>query len=236
MRRRALLALVPAVLLAAGCTSSSSTSPSSTEAMSPDEVKSKASQAFDNAGAVHIDLESSGLPKGRDGVSRATGDGVVSADRPAFNGEISGVIQGSPAGVELIAIDDKTWMSFFTKDFNPVDMADLGAPNPAEFFRTGSGVDQILAHTSDATAGERTRSGDTVLQEYTGTIPKEDITRLFNLGEGRETFDVTYGIEPDSGELRSVKITGDFYKETETTFTLTLKDYGKSVQIDEPSS
>ena len=106
MRRRALLALVPAVLLAAGCTSSSSTSPSSTEAMSPDEVKSKASQAFDNAGAVHIDLESSGLPKGRDGVSRATGDGVVSADRPAFSGEISGVIQGSPAGVELIAIDD----------------------------------------------------------------------------------------------------------------------------------
>ena len=75
-----------------------------------------------------------------------------------------------------------------------------------------------------------------MLQEYTGTIPKEDITRLFNLGEGRETFDVTYGIEPDSGELRSVKITGDFYKETETTFTLTLKDYGKSVQIDEPSS
>ena len=48
--------------------------------MSPDEVKSKASQAFDNAGGVHIDLESSGLPKGRDGVSRATGDGVRQED------------------------------------------------------------------------------------------------------------------------------------------------------------
>ena len=48
--------------------------------------------------------------------------------------------------------------------------------------------------------------------------------------------EVEHTTTPDSGELRSVKITGDFYKETETTFTLTLKDYGKSVQIDEPSS
>lgn len=127
-------------------------------------------------------------------------------------------------------------MSFFTKDFNPVNMKDIGAPNPAEFFRTGGGVDQILTSTTDAKEGERTRDGDTVLQEYTGKIPKSEIKRLFELGEGAETFDVTYGIEPDSGELRSVKITGDFYKESQTTFTLKLKDYGKSVEITKPTS
>ena len=230
MRRRSVLAAVPlALTLVAGCSAFEDAAP-------PAEALETARTTFVDAGSVGFDLKQSAIPKGRNGVSAANGSGIVDKTTPKFQGQVTGVIDGASAGVEIIAIDDKTWMSFFTKDFNPVDMADLGAPNPAEFFRTGSGVDQILAHTSDATAGERTRSGDTVLQEYTGTIPKEDITRLFNLGEGRETFDVTYGIEPDSGELRSVKITGDFYKETETTFTLTLKDYGKSVQIDEPSS
>nr|WP_257908086.1 LppX_LprAFG lipoprotein [Janibacter limosus] len=94
----------------------------------------------------------------------------------------------------------------------------------------------VIAHTTDPVAGERTRSGDTVLQEYSGKLPKADITRLFGLGEGGDTFDVTYAIEPESGELRTVKISGDFYKESPTTFTLKLKDYGKSVTIDKPAT
>ena len=56
------------------------------------------------------------------------------------------------------------------------------------------------------------------------------------LAEGGEDFDVTYGIEPDSGELRQVEITGDFYKESETTYTLELSEYGKDVEITKPSS
>ncbi|WP_084349376.1 LppX_LprAFG lipoprotein [Janibacter limosus] len=232
MRRRSLLAAVPLALtlgLASGCSAFEDADP-------PAEALETARTTFVDAGSVGFDLKQSAIPKGRNGVSAANGSGVIDKTSPKFQGQVTGVIDGNSAGVEIIAIDKDTWMSFFTKDFNPVDMADLGAPNPAEFFRTGSGVDQILAHTSDAAEGERTRAGDTVLQEYTGTIPKADIKRLFNLGEGADTFDVTYGIEPDSGELRSVKITGDFYKEAQTTFTLSLKDYGKSVTIDKPST
>lgn len=33
-----------------------------------------------------------------------------------------------------------------------------------------------------------------------------------------------------------MKVTGDFYKEAETTFTLKVKDYGKTVEITEPTS
>ena len=183
---------------------------------------------------MSFDLKHSAIPKGRNGVSAAEGSGIIDKDTPKFQGQVTGVIDGASAGVEIIAVDDKTWMSFFTKDFNPVKMSDLGAPNPAEFFREGSGVDQVLEHTKDAKAGEQTRDGDTVLQEYTGTIPAEDIQRLFELGEGAEEFDVTYGIEPDSGELRTVEIEGDFYEEQPTSFTLELSDYGKDVEITAP--
>lgn len=230
MRRRSVLAAVPlALTLVAGCSAFE-------EATPPTEALDKARTIYVDSGTVTFDLKSSAIPKGRNGVSAANGSGIVDKTTPKFQGQVTGVIDGASAGVEIIAIDDKTWMSFFTKDFNPVDMKDLGAPNPAEFFRTGSGVDQILENTEDAKAGEKTRDGDTVLQEYTGTVPKADIERLFGLAEGGDTFDVTYGIEPDSGELRQVEITGDFYKESETTYTLGLKDYGKNVEITKPSS
>ncbi|GAA8845336.1 hypothetical protein DUHN55_16060 [Helicobacter pylori] len=225
-----MLAAVPLVLtLTAGCSAFE-------EATPPQEALDAARTTYVDSGTVAFDLKSSAIPKGRNGVSAANGSGIVDTTAPKFQGQVTGVIDGASAGVEIIAIDDKTWMSFFTKDFNPVDMKDLGAPNPAEFFRTGSGVDQILEHTEGATAGEKTRDGDTVLQEYTGTVPKADIERLFGLAEGGEDFDVTYGIEPDSGELRQVEITGDFYKESETTYTLELSDYGKDVEITKPSS
>lgn len=230
MRRRSLLAAVPlALTLVAGCSAFQDAAP-------PGEALEKARTTFVDSGTVAFDLKQSALPKGRNGVTSAQGAGVIDKKTPKFQGDVTGVIDGNSAGVEIIAIDTKTWMSFFTKDFNPVNMKDIGAPNPAEFFRTGGGVDQILTSTTDAKEGERTRDGDTVLQEYTGKIPKSEIKRLFELGEGAETFDVTYGIEPDSGELRSVKITGDFYKESQTTFTLKLKDYGKSVEITKPTS
>ncbi|HCE59891.1 MAG TPA: hypothetical protein DER11_00280 [Janibacter terrae] len=230
MRRRLLVAAVPlALALPAGCSAFEDAAP-------PAEALETARTAFVDAGAVGFDLKQSAIPKGRDGVSAADGSGIVEKTTPKFQGEVTGVIRGNSAGVEIIAVDDKTWMSFFTKDFNPVDMSDLGAPNPAEFFRPGSGVDQILAGTTDAREGERTRAGDTVLQEYTGKVPAEDVHRLFALGEGADDFDVTYGIEPESGELRSAEITGNFYEEQETTFTLKIKDYGKAVEISEPAS
>lgn len=229
MRRRTLLAGLPLVLgLVGGCSAFED------EATPPAEALESARTTFVDAGTVSFDLEQSAIPKGRNGVSAANGSGVIDESTPKFQGQVTGVIKGASAGVEIIAVDEKTWMSFFTKDFNPVDMADLGSPNPAEFFRTGSGVDQVLDHTTDVEAGERSRDGDTVLQEYSGTIPAEDIRRLFKLGDEASEFDVTYGIEPESGELRTVEIEGDFYEEKPTTFTLELTDYGKDVEITAP--
>lgn len=228
MRRRTLLVSLPLVLgLVSGCSAFE-------EATPPGEALDTARTTFVDAGTVSFDLKHSAIPKGRNGVSAAEGSGIIDEGTPKFQGQVTGVIKGASAGVEIIAVDDKTWMSFFTKDFNPVKMSDLGAPNPAEFFRAGSGVDQILDHTKDPEAGEQTRDGDTVLQEYTGTVPAEDIQRLFELGEGAEEFDVTYGIEPDSGELRTVEIEGDFYEEQPTSFTLEISDYGKDVEITAP--
>lgn len=229
MRRRTVLVSLPLCLgLLTGCSAFQD------DAAPPQEAIKTARTTFVDAGSVTFDLEQSAIPKGHDGVSAASGSGIIDADTPKFQGQVTGVINGNSAGVEIIAVGTKTWMSFFTQDFNPVDMADLGAPNPAEFFRVGSGVDQILQESTDLTAGEQVRHGETVLQEYTGTVPAPDIQRLFNLGESATEFAATYGIEPESGQLRTVVIEGNFYEEKPTTFTLDLTDYGKNVEITAP--
>jgi lipoprotein LprG len=230
MRRRTLLVSLPLSLglaLLGGCSALEGATP-------PDEALETARTTFVDAGTVGFALKHSAIPKGHNGVSAATGSGVVDEQTPKFRGQVTGVINGNSAGVEIIAIDDETWMSFFTKDFNPVNMKDLNAPNPAEFFRTGSGVDSILASTTDLKEGEGVRDGDTVLQEYTGTVPAAEIQRLFGLGTSETEFAVTYGIEPESGQLRTATITGNFYEVKETTFSLDITDYGKDVTITAP--
>lgn len=229
MRRRTLLALAPlALVTTVGCSALDQAAP-------PEEALQTASARFEEAGTVKFDLKHSAIPKGRNGVSAATGSGVVDKTTPKFQGQVTGVIKGSTASVEIIAIDDETWMSFFTKDFNPVDMKDLGAPNPATFFRPGSGVGKVIDDTTEAQAGEKKREGKVVLQTYTGKVPAATIQELFLLGDKAETFDVSYGIEPESGELRRAEITGEFYEGATTTFTLQVTDYGTTVDITKPS-
>ncbi len=230
MRRRSVLALVPlTIFVAGGCSAFGSATP-------PDEALATAQIKLAESDAVTIDLSNSGIPKGHNGVSKATGTGIISATEPKFKGQITGVIKGNPAGVELIAIGDKTWMSFFSKDFNPIDMADLSAPNPADLFHPETGVGRILTKTTDAAAGDKSRDGKVVLQSYTGKVPASEIQALLLLGDAAETFDVTYGIEPESGELRTAKITGEFYEGHTSTFTLKLSDYGKTIDIPTPAT
>lgn len=228
MRRRTLLALVPIALAVplVGC--------SGTDTAPPEEALTTAQQRFEETSGVAFDLKHSAIPKGHDGVAAATGTGLVDTDSPRFQGQVTGVIDGNQAGVDLIAVGDETWMSFFSQDYNPVEMSDLGAPNPANFFRPGEGVGKILADTTGATAGEQRREGDLVLRTYTGTVPADTIAGLFLLGEEADTFDVTYGIEPESGELRHATIEGEFYEGSTTTFTLTISDYGTTTEITAP--
>lgn len=227
MRRRTLLALAPLVLTTVGCSAFEQAAP-------PEEALETARTHFEEAGSVKFDLKHSAIPEGRNGVSAANGTGVVDKDEPKFQGQVTGVIKGNSAGVEIIAVGDKTWMSFFTKDFNPVDMKDLGAPNPANFFMPGSGVGKVLADTERAEEGDKRRQGKVVLQTYTGTIPAATIEELFLLGEEADAFDVTYGIEPESGELREAEISGEFYEGSTTTFTLKITDYGTPADISSP--
>ncbi|WP_427384053.1 LppX_LprAFG lipoprotein [Janibacter sp. G56] len=237
MRRRTTLRLVtlvlPAALLAAGC--SGGDDPAADPAVAtPAQAFADAKAAFDEAGAVTIDLTSTGLPKGQDGVSSAQGTGLIDPTTPKFKGRITAVLDGTPGAVDLITIGDDAWMTFFTEDYNPVDLATLGAPNPSTLFSPKDGLSSLLPATTEAKAGEQKRVGRQVLRTYTGVVPAERIQRLLSVGDDATSFDVTYAIDEESGQLVEAVMSGEFFAGDQGTYTVVFSDYGKSIAIARP--
>lgn len=231
MRRRALLAssVTVAAVLLTGCSGGD-------EPEAPADPKAAlaaAKKVFDAAKFVGLTLSSEDVPEVANGVTGALGTGEISATEPKFKGSVTATINGVSGSADVITIGDDAYMKFFTPGYNPTDLADLGAPNPSDFFDPSKGISQLLVDTVNPTAGEEVRDGAAVLQQYAGTLPGSRIKELFNLGDGTGTFDVTYGIA-EGDKLQLATLTGPFFAGTTSTFTLRLKNYGTAVEITRP--
>lgn len=231
MRRRALLAGAAAVTLGVLTACSGGAEPEA-EA-DPRTALAEAKKAFDGAKYVGLTLSSTNVPRTENGVTGATGTGEISTTEPKFKGSVTATINGVSGSAEVITIGDAAYMKFFTPGYNPTDLAELGAPNPSDFFDPAKGISQLLVDTANPTAGTKVRDGAAVLQQYSGTLPGARIQELFNLGDGAGTFEVTYGITEDD-RLQLAEMTGPFFAGTTSTFTLRLKDYGTAVEITRP--
>ena len=229
----ATLALATVPLTACSSKGDDKTSGAKTSAATPAAVLATAKQKFDTAKAVTITLTSSNVPAKANGVSAASGTGLVDPTTPKFKGRVTATVNGLTGNVEIITIGNDAWMKLFTPDYTKQDLVKLGAPNPSKLFDPAVGISSLMPQTKNPTAGPDQRQGSEILHTYTGTIPSAPVTGLLNLGKGAADFKVSYGIT-DSGELRTAVLTGAFYAGTTSTYDLLIKDYGKTVDIAAP--
>lgn len=231
MRRRPLLAaaLTAVVVAAAGCSGGEPEAPE----RSAEERLTAAYKALYAAKTVSLDLTSADVPKTENGVTVATGSGIVDPTEPKFQGTITGTVQGIAATVEVIAVGDDTYLKLFTPDFRPYDLSTLGAPNPATFFNSDTGISSLLLRTGNPTVGARTRVGGEIVTEVSGTLPSPVVADLFSLDDAQGDFRVVYGLT-DTDQLRTASLVGGFFGSTESRYTLTLTDYGTPVEITRP--
>jgi lipoprotein LprG len=160
---------------------------------------------------------------------------VIEDDVIKFEGEFQGTLDGVAATIGILAIGDETYMKAFTPDYEPVDLATLGVPNPTAFFDPETGVASLLAATTDLAEGEEVREGSEILREITGTLPGESVEALLNLGGPGRSFDVAYGLTEDN-ELRTAELRGEFWEGSTSVYTMLLTDYGQVVTIEAPTS
>lgn len=203
----------------------------------PTEQLAAAKVTIDAATSVHLTLRSSGVPESANGVLGADGSGTSA---PAFKGTIDARISGFGAKVEVVAVDKVLYLKLpFTTDFVPADPKAYNAPDPAALFARQGGISSLLTQTHNPVEGKKIRVGPDVLQTITGTLPGASVSKLLSVGDATKTFKVTYGITESRGELRTVTVTGPFFKGAAatpaiSTYTLTLDDYGAPVEISKP--
>jgi lipoprotein LprG len=222
------LLMVAGLGMIAGCSGSDKAEAGPTAAQQLAAAKVK----FDAATSVHLTLRSSGIPADASGVLGADGSGT---NAPAFKGTLDARISGFEAKVEVIAVDKVLYLKLpFTTDFVPADPKEYNAPDPAQLFAKEGGISSLLTATTNPVEGKKTRVGADVLQTITGTLPGASVSKLLSVGDATKTFQVTYGITVPGSELRTVTMTGPFYKGATSTYVLTLDQYGAPVEISKP--
>jgi len=186
----------------------------------------------DAAKSMHLTLRSSGIPASVNGALGADGSGTHA---PAFKGTLDARISGFQAKIEVVAINRLLYLKLpFTTEFVQTDPKKYNAPDPAQLFATEGGITSLLTATTKPVEGAKIRVGSDVLMQISGTLPGTSVTKLLNIGDATRTFKVTYGITDSGGELRTVTMTGPFYKAATSTYVLTLDKYGAAVEISKP--
>jgi len=208
----------------------------------PAQQLAAAKAKADAATSMHLVLSSSGIPASANGVLAVDGSGTHA---PAFKGTLNARISGFGAKVEVVAIGKLLYVKLpFTTEFVPVGPKEFNAPDPARLFATEGGITSLMTATTNPVEGKKIRVGPDVLKTISGTLPGESVVDLLNIGDATESFRVTYGITDPGGELRTVTMTGPFYKgatstpatstPATSTYMLTLDKYGAPVEISKP--
>jgi len=222
------LLMVAGLWMTAGCSGSDK----SQVGLSAAQQLAAAKTTFDAATSVHLTLRSSGIPASASGVLGADGSGT---NAPAFKGTLDARISGFEAKVEVVAVDKVLYLKLpFTTDFVKANPKDYNAPDPAQLFAKEGGISSLLTATTNPVEGKKVRVGADVLQTITGTLPGASVSKLLSVGSATKTYKVTYGITVPGNELRTVTMTGPFYKGATSTYVLTLDQYGAPVAISKP--
>lgn len=198
----------------------------------PEEVLTAAKEALDETSGVTLSLIAERLPAGVDGVLEATG---VATRAPAFDGDLTVVVNGLDVDVPVVSVDGKVYAKLpFTRAFAEVNPADYGAPDPAQLMDPDTGLSTWLTDATGVEEGDRVRDGEIVLSSYTGSLPGAVVDASIPAADEDAQFPATFLIDED-GRLRSVEVSGPFYGSRGTVdYTVGVDDYGTDKDIRKP--
>jgi lipoprotein LprG len=223
-------ALVTPVLLA-GCGGDGKTKAAE---KSPTEVMETAKQKVDDANSVHIALATDSTPTSGNGVLGATGD---MTHGPAFEGEVKVVLSGLTATVPITSVGGKVYAKLpLATKYAVIDPTEYGAPDPADFADPENGLSGLLTELEGLQKKGESRSGDTILTTYTGTLPGATVKKIIPSAVATETYETSVGVD-EKGYATTVKVTGPFFTGSDdVTYDVKLTGYDKGVKITAPAS
>ena len=218
-----------AVLAVTACGSSSS---SSGAASSSQSLLQNAKKALDSTSAVHFTLQASNVAAGSTVIRGGSGD-LVRPD--GLQGSLDVVVSGFQTTIKVAAVGNTVEAQLpFATGYRKIDPSTFGLGNPTTLLDPNRGLSAMLtAGTSSRVTGTE-RIGGELLDEVTTQVPGSSVPLLPNKSPGQPVM-VVAAIDPGNYQLRQVTLTGPFTSATsDTTFTVTLTDYGEHLEITLP--
>lgn len=226
-RNRSLAAALAAPLLLVSACSGGDDEPNT-----PEDVLAEAKTQLDETSGVSLALTAGELPKGVDALVEATG---VGTHAPAFEGDIKVSVNNLSLDAPVIAVEGQVFAKLpFTSEYNEVDPANYGAPDPATLMDPDTGLSAWLTALEGVEEGDETRDGDRVLTTYSGTLPGTAVAEVIPSATPKADFDATFSID-DDGRLAIAEVTGPFYGDVgDVEYTVDVSDYGTDEEITAP--
>ncbi len=199
---------------------------------SPSEVMATAKKNLDETSSVHLVLSTKATPASGNGVLGATGD---LTSEPAFEGEVKVVLSGLTATVPVTSVGGKVYAKLpLQTTFRPIDPAEYGAPDPADFADPENGLSGLLTKLKDLEEAGESRQGETILTTYSGTLDGAAVKKIIPSAAADKTYKTRVGVD-DKGFAITVRVTGAFFADSEdVTYDVTFDSYGKAVTIKPP--
>jgi lipoprotein LprG len=199
---------------------------------SPEQVLADAKKALDSTKGVDLELDTTSLPKGVDGVLNASG---VGTHAPAFQGKLKVVVNSLTVDVPVTAVQGEVFAKLpFTTKYVPIQPSDYGAPDPARLMDPQQGLSAWLTGTQDVKKGDQTRKGEQVLTTYSGTLPGKAVASVIPSADEKAEFSVRYSIDED-GRLDTADVKGPFYgADGVVDYEIAITEYGVEKDITAP--
>lgn len=189
--------------------------------------------ALDATPSFHFVLSSANVTGSGALLTGGSGD----MKRPA---SMSGSLQVSIFGLSLSVPVVSDGGSFYVKlptssAFTTAIPSAYGFADPAKLISPTGGLSSLLLKCQSPQIENDDRYHGEALHEIGCTVPGPAVAALLTTADPSKNVAATFGIDTSSHQLRRVALTGPFIsKNTDSTYTLVLTNYGENVSVTPP--
>ena len=199
----------------------------------PMSLLRKAKATVDTTPAVHFHLTSSGVQ----GTGAVITGGDGDARRPdGFAGTLGVSVAGLMLGVQVVSVNGTFYARLPTQNaFTRTDPTLYGFGDPGKLLDPDTGLSNLLLLCRSISSGTGDRYNGEELDEVNCSLPGAAVAKLLTSADPAQPVTATFGIDPNSDQMRRVVLTGPFFSRTNpSTFTLILDNYGENVTVTQP--
>lgn len=199
----------------------------------PEALLTTAKQKIDNTSALHFVITSQGVSGNGTNITGGSGD-IARPD--AIRGTFQISLAGFHVSVKIVAAHGTFYAEApFQTSYQVTDPSKYGIGDPSLLIDPNQGLSSLLANIEDPTSDGQTRVSGELLDKVTGNVPGTKIPSALPDSVPSKPVQVSALINPKTHEVRQFILTGPLTSPTDSTFTVTLTNYGEPVHIDLPS-